>query len=124
VTALRVLIVDDLEDNGELLCAALQMRGYEARYARDGAAALALAVDFAPHVAILDVLMPDINGYELGRQLRELPGQAKLCLIAISGFDRDARGAKAAGFHGHMIKPFTLDRLEQAVRAGYEEATR
>ncbi|CAN5887227.1 N/A [soil metagenome] len=124
MAALRVLIVDDLEDNGELLCDALLMRGYEARYVRDGAAALSLAPEFAPHIAILDVLMPDIDGYELGRRLRELPGHEKICLIAITGFDRDKGAATAAGFHGHVMKPVTLDRLEQAVRDGYDQASR
>jgi CheY-like chemotaxis protein len=124
VESLRILIVDDLEDNGVLLCDALQMRGFEARYAPDGATALALAPDFAPHIAILDVLMPEMDGYELGRRLRALPGHEKICLIAISGFDRDAGAARAAGFHGHVMKPMTLDRVEQAVRAGYAAATR
>jgi CheY-like chemotaxis protein len=123
VEGLRVLIVDDLEDNGELLCDALGMRGYTARYARDGASALTIAPDFAPQIAILDVLMPDMGGYELGRRLRALPGLEKICLIAITGFDRDERRAKEEGFHGHVLKPVSLDRLEQALRAGYAAAT-
>lgn len=122
--ALRVLIVDDLEDNGELLCDALQLRGYQCKYARDGATALSTASELLPQIAILDVLMPDMSGYDLGRRLRELPGLQNICLIAISGFDRDAGAAAAAGFHGHVIKPVTLDRLEETLRSGYAAANR
>lgn len=107
----RVLIVDDLEDNGELLCDALTARGYTCRYACDGASALLFAAELAPQVAILDVLMPDMDGYELGRRLRKLPGLENVCLIAITGFDRDPNHALEAGFDGHAIKPVTLDKL-------------
>jgi len=116
VSELRVLIVDDLEDNGELLAEALSLRGYAAQYARDGASALALVETFTPDVAILDVLMPDMNGYELGKQLRARPGLEGVCLIAITGFERDPTPAQAAGFHGHVIKPVTLKKLEETIR--------
>lgn len=112
---LRVLVVDDHEDNGELLCEALTTRGYSCKYARDANAALAIAPELLPQVALLDVLMPDIGGYELGMRLRELPGLAEVCLIAITGSDRDPTRAFEAGFHGHMLKPVTLARLEATI---------
>lgn len=116
MTALRVLIVDDLEDNGELLTEALSLRGYEARYAKDGASALALVETFTPDIAILDILMPDMNGYELGKRLKERPELARLALIAITGFERSSGPAEAAGFHGHVVKPVTLAKLEETIR--------
>ena len=112
---LRILIVDDLEDNGELLCEAMIARGHTCRYARDAAEALEIAPALAPQVAILDVLMPDINGYELGKRLRALPGMSNLCLVAITGFDRDPKKAYAAGFDGHVIKPVTLTKLDAVI---------
>lgn len=113
---LRVLIVDDYEDNGSVLADALEARGYETRFVADAATALADAPSFAPQIAILDVLLPDMSGYELGKKLRALPGLEKLCLIAITGYSRDPADARAAGFHGHILKPVTLDNLEDAIR--------
>jgi CheY-like chemotaxis protein len=116
VPALRILIVDDYEDNGAVLAAALGAKGHVATWVPDGAGALAKAPDFRPDVAIVDILLPDMNGYDLGRELRAIPSLAKLCLIAITGFSRDPREAREAGFHGHVMKPVSLEKLETVIR--------
>jgi CheY-like chemotaxis protein len=109
------LIVDDHEDNGSVLADALELRGHATRFVPDAATALAEAPAFAPHIAIVDILLPDMNGYELGKKLRSLPGLESVCLLAISGFTRDPENARAAGFHGYVMKPITLDKLEAAI---------
>ena len=80
------------------------------------AAALTEAPAFEPDVAVLDILLPDMNGYELGRRLAAVPGLNGLCLVAITGFARDPSEARAAGFHGHVMKPVSLDKLEATIR--------
>jgi len=115
VNALRVLVVDDYEDNGEMLAEALGARGYNTRWVTDAAGALAIAGDFRPDIAVLDILLPDMNGYDLGRKLHAMPGLERVCLIAITGFSRDPGEARAAGFHGHVLKPVSLAKLEVAI---------
>ncbi|MGE0400735.1 MAG: response regulator [Kofleriaceae bacterium] len=112
---LRILIVDDYEDNGTVLAAALEARGHVVAFVQDAASALEQAAAFRPDVAILDILLPDMNGYELGRRLHRTPGLERLCLIAMTGFSRDPSEARAAGFHGHVMKPVTLATLEATI---------
>ncbi len=116
MSPLRILIVDDYEDNGAMLADALDARGHVTTFVGDAESALKKAPGFAPDLAILDILLPDMNGYELGRRLHGLPGLERLCLIAITGFSRNPDEAVAAGFHGHVMKPITVDKLEVAIR--------
>jgi CheY-like chemotaxis protein len=119
----RVLIVDDYEDNGEVLAAVLASRGYETRYVSDASTALAAMQDFQPEVAVVDILLPDMDGYALGRAMHAIPGFERLCLIALSGFSRDPAQATAAGFHGHVLKPVSLDKLEKTIAECHAIAT-
>jgi CheY-like chemotaxis protein len=102
-----VLIVDDYQDNAEMLGELLEQAGYETRVAYSAASALQAAVEFSPHVAILDLGMPDIDGADLARQLRALPGSAAVALIAVTGYGRpaDRERTLAAGFAVHLVKP-------------------
>jgi CheY-like chemotaxis protein len=104
---IRVLVVDDYEDNAEMLGELLEQAGYEVRIAYTAAMALGAAVEFSPHVAILDLGMPDIDGADLARQLRALPGLAAVGLIAVTGYGRPADREKTlqAGFAVHLVKP-------------------
>ncbi len=113
---LRILIVDDYEDNGAILAAALEARGHVVSYTTTAEAALAVAPSFHPDVAVLDILLPDGNGYDLGQELVAIPGLESLCLVAITGFARNPDEARAAGFHGHVMKPISLDKLEATIR--------
>lgn len=113
---LKILIVDDYEDNGSVLASALEAKGYEAKWVPDATTALAEAPAFRPDVAIVDILLPDMNGYELGGRLHAQPGLDKVCLIAITGFARDRGESRAAGFHGHVMKPISLEKLEAVIR--------
>jgi CheY-like chemotaxis protein len=113
-TPLRVLAVDDSADTASSLAMLLRLWGHEARTARDGPAALAAAAEFAPEVALLDLGLPRMDGYELGRRLRELPGLGRLLLVALTGY-ADAeyrRRSAAAGFAFHLVKPPDPSELE------------
>jgi PAS domain S-box-containing protein len=103
----RVLIVDDNIDAAEMLGRWLAEAGYEVKVAHDAADALQVAAAFAPDVALLDIGLPVLDGYELAAQLRrELAGRA--CrLIALSGYGQEADRARSekAGFSQHLVKP-------------------
>jgi PAS domain S-box-containing protein len=110
---LRVLIADDNQDAADSLSLLLLLRGYEVRTVHDGAAALAEAESFRPHVALLDIGMPRLNGYQAALRLREQPWGADLVLVAITGWgqDEDRQRAHAAGFNHHLTKPVDPDEL-------------
>jgi signal transduction histidine kinase/DNA-binding response OmpR family regulator len=112
----RILVVDDSEDGAAMLQAALELLGYEADVAHDGVAALDLFVREQPDVALLDIGLPVMDGYELAARLRALArGDRRLLLVAITGYGqaRDRARAIDAGFDRHLVKPIEFDRLEQ-----------
>jgi len=113
----RVLIVDDNEDAAEMLALALQHKGFETRVANDAPAALRIAAEFVPDIAVLDIGLPVIDGYELASHLRSLPGLDRLHLIAVTGYgqESDRQRAREAGFHHHLVKPVAIEAIEAAV---------
>ena len=116
---LRVLIVDDNEDAATLLARVLTAWGYLVCVAHDGASALAIAETFTPDVALLDIGLPGMDGYELSRRLLAIPTLADVRLVALTGYGqaRDRDAALEAGFHEHMVKPVDLDALERVLAA-------
>jgi PAS domain S-box-containing protein len=115
----RVLVVDDNVDAAELLSDALEGLGYETRTAYDGPSALEVAAAFEPDIALLDIGLPAMDGYELARRLRGQPPSGKpLRLIALTGYGRDADRARTreAGFDSHMVKPIDIAALDTAIR--------
>jgi two-component system CheB/CheR fusion protein len=106
-SGLRVLVVDDNHDAAEALAMLLDHEGHHATTARSAAHALAAAAHEMPQVAILDIGMPDMNGYELARRLRQAAAGADLLLLAVTGWgqEEDRRQALAAGFDRHLTKP-------------------
>ncbi|HEX9103862.1 MAG TPA: PAS domain-containing protein, partial [Polyangia bacterium] len=107
----RVLVVDDNEDAGQLLVDLLELLGYEARTAVDGPSALVAARDFQPNVALLDIGLPVMNGYELAARLRA-EGRS-IPLVALTGYgqESDRQRSSEAGFAAHLVKPIDVDRL-------------
>ncbi|WP_171470468.1 response regulator [Frigoriglobus tundricola] len=105
--ALRVLVVDDHLDAADALAAVLDVYGYPARACHDGAEALVAAAEFGPHVCLLDLMMPNMDGLELARRLREQAGGRPLVLVAVTSLgDIEALTWTAlGGFHAHLIKP-------------------
>lgn len=113
--ALRVLVVDDNDDAAGSLAVLLQMEGHDVRTAATGAAALAVAAGFAPAVVLLDIGLPDTDGYTLAQRLREAPATRDACLIAVTGYGRapDRERSRAAGFDEHLTKPVPIGALLQ-----------
>jgi signal transduction histidine kinase len=113
----NVLVVDDNEDAATLLAEALACRGHQVRLAHDAVAALRLAADQAFDVALLDIGLPVMDGYELAGRLRALRHLTRVSLVAVTGYgqDTDRRKALAAGFHHHLVKPVNLTVLNRIV---------
>jgi two-component system CheB/CheR fusion protein len=115
--ARRVLIVDDNIDNAESLAMLLRRDSHEVEIANNGAAALEIAARFKPEAAVVDIGMPDMDGYEVARRLQRLNGSEKARLIALSGYaDDSARGrAHAAGFDEYLVKPVDIARILELI---------
>ncbi len=113
----RVLIVEDNDDTRQMLHETLAFSGHEVREARDGASALALAAESRPDVALIDIGLPDLDGYELARRLRAAPGGRRMGLVALTGYGQaeDQRRAFDAGFDAHLTKPVAPERLKQVM---------
>ncbi|WP_225774278.1 ATP-binding protein [Pseudomonas sp. Marseille-Q5115] len=113
----RVLVADDNQDIAFTLQALLEMESHEVRMAADGQQALDLCRDSMPHVAVLDIGMPRLDGYQAAAAIRALPGGEGVYLIAVSGWGQaeDVRLAEAAGFDRHLTKPADLDLLLELV---------
>jgi len=112
-TGRRVLIADDNKDAADSLAMLLELDGHEVRVAHGGHAALALAQVFRPEVALLDIGMPDLSGYEVATALRREPWGKAMQLVALTGWgqESDRRHSKAAGFDWHLTKPIDMDAL-------------
>jgi CheY-like chemotaxis protein len=109
----RVLVVDDNRDAAEMISALLESNGHDVRIADDASQALSLADAFRPQLAVLDIGLPVMDGYTLGRELRERMGAAAPVLIALSGYgqEEDQRRSEQAGFASHLVKPVDAERL-------------
>ena len=110
---IRVLVVDDNVDSADSLSQCLRMLGYQTLMAHDGLEAVRSAESYNPDVALLDIGLPHMSGYEAARQIRARPQGARLLLIALSGWgqEEDRRKSKAAGFDHHFVKPVDIDEL-------------
>ncbi|MFA9441640.1 ATP-binding protein [Uliginosibacterium sp. sgz301328] len=114
LAGLRVLIVDDNRDAALSLGALLDPLGSATLTIHGGEAALAALATFAPDVIILDIGMPDMDGYEVARRARELTAGKPIALIAVTGWgqDEDRRRSREAGVDYHFVKPVDLEALE------------
>ena len=109
----RILLVEDNEDARRTLAAALALHGHEVLEASDGPGGLELAQAVGPEVAIVDIGLPGMDGYELARRLRSSAAGKNLLLIALTGYGQAEaqRMAKAAGFDAHFAKPASPEEL-------------
>jgi len=108
----RVLVVDDDHDSAEMMAMLLKFVGHEVRTAHDGLKAVAAVAEFQPHVVLLDIGLPGLDGYEAAERIRRAPG-AQPVLVALTGRGQadDRRRAADAGFDHHLIKPVDHDVL-------------
>jgi len=109
----RILLVDDNEDAAELLSMLLVDAGHTVEIAHDAATALSLAPDLAPDVALLDIGLPVMDGYQLGSELRRRMGAQSPALVALTGYgqEKDRQRTAAAGFAAHLVKPIDPQHL-------------
>lgn len=114
----RVLIADDLRDSADSLALLLESMGHQVRVAYDGAEACVVAEAFRPQVALLDLGMPKLNGYEVCRCIRSQPWGAAVCVVALTGWGEEEarRRTGETGFDLHMVKPVDLDALLEVVQ--------
>lgn len=124
--ARRVLVVDDNRDAAESMRMLLQVLGHETRAAFDGRDAVAIATEYRPEVVLLDLGMPGMDGYELARALRGLPGFEHVTLVALTGFGSEEHRLRTieAGIDRHLVKPVEIAALQHALapRAGVSDA--
>ncbi|MGO9443784.1 MAG: PAS domain S-box protein [Thiobacillaceae bacterium] len=115
----HILIADDNAIAAEGLTRVLQDAGHEVRVALDGAQALAAAKAARPEIAIVDIGLPVMDGYQLARRLKTLPGASHLLLIALTGYgqEKDRMQSKEAGFGHHLVKPADLKQLLEIIDA-------
>lgn len=118
----RILLVDDIPDVALSLAMLLRLHGYEVNVAHTGYQGLAAALAFRPDVAILDLGLPELNGWQLASRLRDLAGKECPILIALSGYgtEQDRRRSADAGFDFHFVKTIPID----AILAVLSEVTR
>ena len=113
----RVLVVDDNADAAMTLDMLLRSLGHETHVVHDGHAACEAVGQFRPDIVLLDIGMPGLDGYEVARRLRALPGTAGCMLVAVTGWgqENDRRRAREAGFDRHLVKPVDPEEIEALV---------
>ena len=120
---LRAVVCDDATDLRDLVADLLRLRGHEVSVVGDGPAAIELIVAERPDVALIDIGLPDMDGYEVARTIRQQLAEAKPRLIAMTGYGQasDRAAAFEAGFDAHIVKPASADKILRALY-GTEEA--
>ena len=117
--AIRILVVDDNVDAALTLAMILEASGHLTRVAHDGIAALALAREFLPQIAFLDIGMPGLNGYETASAMRRTPGLEDVTLVALTGWgtESDRLRSSDAGFDHHLTKPAQLSAVQDLLNS-------
>jgi CheY-like chemotaxis protein len=107
------VVVDDNRDAAASLRMLLELMGHDVRVAHGGDEGIRVAADFRPHAILLDLGMPDVDGYEACRRIRATAWGRDIRMIAVTGWgqDEDRRKSTAAGFEAHLVKPVRPDAL-------------
>lgn len=113
----RIVVVEDHADSREMLRTLLTLDGHHVEVAADGRAGLGLILDARPEVALIDVGLPELDGYEVARQVRRTPGSTMVRLVALTGYGQsyDRIRAQEAGFDLHLTKPVEPKELRRAL---------
>jgi CheY-like chemotaxis protein len=111
----RVLLVDDNLDAADMLAELLRVMGHDVTVAHDGPSALATTFGLPPAVALLDIGLPVMDGYELARQLRSRHPQMRLVALTGYGQESDRIQSRNAGFDAHLVKPVDLPALNEVL---------
>jgi len=118
--ALRVLVIEDNEDTLELVQLWLRNLGHEVRGASDGQSGLELAISMRPDIALVDIGLPGLDGYEVARNVRSAEGGSELYMVAVTGYGRPEDRARAldAGFDAYIVKPLDIGGLKRTLQQG------
>ncbi|GAB5542114.1 MAG: hypothetical protein SangKO_018740 [Sandaracinaceae bacterium] len=116
--SLKVVVVEDQDDNREMLEMLVQMRGHQTVAVADGESAIDAIVDANPDLALVDIGLPGIDGYEVARRVRGRENGSAHFLVALTGYGRaeDKDKAEAAGFDRHLVKPMSKKELTRLLR--------
>ena len=117
--AARILVVDDNADAADSLGSLLQLEGHTVVVTYTSTDALAKLAEFRPDIVLLDIGLPEIDGYEIARRIRALPDQRHVRLIALTGYGQadDRQRAKTSGFDAHLVKPVEFSALQRVLVA-------
>lgn len=115
----RILIVDDNANIGKLFARMISLIGHDTRVCHDGISAINAAHDYRPHLALVDIGLPDMPGHDVARALRKIEKESKqnIRLVAVTGYGQydDFRQSQDAGFDRHLVKPIELTTLEKTI---------
>jgi CheY-like chemotaxis protein len=113
----RILVVDDHHDSVAALSMLLEYEGHAVAVANSGRTALELVESFRPHIALVDIAMPEMDGYEVARCIRAQASGSRIYLVALTGWARldDKAKALAAGFDLHVAKPVDVQKLDHLI---------
>jgi CheY-like chemotaxis protein len=113
--ARRILIVDDNHDSADAVALILQLDGHDVKTVYSGFDALDLVEEFKPHAVLLDIGMPQLNGYQVAQRLRMQEWGKNVLLIAQTGWgqEEDIRQCREAGFNHHVTKPIDFRKLRE-----------
>jgi CheY-like chemotaxis protein len=116
---LKILVIDDNRDAADACAMLLELSGHHVQTAYTGLRGLELAESFHPHVLLLDIGLPDLNGYELAAQIRGAPWGRGIILIAVTGWgqEEDRRRAFEAGCDHHLTKPVSVEAVESLLQS-------
>ena len=117
--ALRVLVVDDNLDAATSLASLLRTFGHDVLLAHDGVSALHAALEYGPEVVLLDIGLPDVNGYEVAKSIRQQPALTNVVLVAVTGYgqESDRQHSREAGFDHHLVKPTDFGKVASILSA-------
>lgn len=110
---MRVLVVEDTPDSADLACRLIRALGSECCWAATGQQALELAREYHPQIVLLDIGLPDIDGYTVATGLRSSLRSASVKIVALSGYQPDPKRVRESGIDEYWLKPINLDRMKQ-----------
>ena len=121
--SLRVLVVDDNVDTATSLALLLRESGHDVRTAHDGPTALEAALDYQPDVALMDIGLPGLDGFEVAKRMRQQPILQKAVLVAMTGYGKESDRSQEAGFDHYLVKPVQFEKVHEILASVSETAT-
>jgi CheY-like chemotaxis protein len=121
---LRILLVEDLQDCADSMALLLKLWGCKPTVVYEGKQAIEVAATLHPDVVFLDIGLPDVDGYEVARQIRRMPELARTRLVAVTGYGReeDIRRCQEAGIDVHFLKPVDAEEIKKVLTSLVYEA--